>query len=270
MAGIWGAIDTAFPDVGGGGTVDAKLASIQDYLYMLKEQLGHTLRNLDMERNMNRASVTAFTGRITEPLTARIEGAEGRLTELSITAEGLVARVTNAEGSISVVSQKADRIDWVVSSGGNASSFTLTSRMTTLIAERIELVGYVTISSLQTPGTTNIDGGNLTSGTITGSTLRSIADSNSSEVWIRNGSVLIFGGTGTPLGNYYPAGGLVYDTNGRAPDAQYRLLLYSNTGTALKIMTLSGNMSIEAQGVNNRVYAMGNWDFSGANVIGLP
>lgn len=87
-------------------------------------------------------------------------------SEAKQTANSFSTRITTAEGNISSISQTASKIDWVIKSGTSSSNFTITDRMATLAAEKIDLTGYVTINSLKSGGTTTIDGGRITTGTI--------------------------------------------------------------------------------------------------------
>ena len=75
--------------------------------------------------------------------------------------------------------QSADKIDFVVADKDNAGKFTLTPEMASLVAENIDLTGYVTFSRLNSVEydkdgnqITVIDGGNLKSGTVTASTIK--------------------------------------------------------------------------------------------------
>ncbi len=96
----------------------------------------------------------------------RIENAEGSISTLSQSLTSIVTRVENAEGSISTVSQTADKVNWLIASGTSSSNFTMTDRAVSLVAGKIDLTGYVTVSSLQTAGSTVINGSNITTGTI--------------------------------------------------------------------------------------------------------
>lgn len=97
----------------------------------------------------------------------RISNAEGDASDALATAETLEFRVSTAEGNISTVSQTANKINWLVKSGTSASDFTLTDRAISLVADNIDLTGYVTFSALSTTGQTTINGSNITTGTIT-------------------------------------------------------------------------------------------------------
>ena len=96
----------------------------------------------------------------------RIENAEGSVSTLSQTVNSFKTRIETAEGNISSVTQTANKINWLVQSGTSASNFTMTDRAVKLVADRIDLSGYVTISSLGTAGKTTINGANITTGTI--------------------------------------------------------------------------------------------------------
>ena len=393
MPGMWTDIDTGFPKIDGHESTEKKLVTIQDYLYMLVETLGYTLRNLDMSRNINQTSLEIYTNNITnsisDPIYRRIEDAEGNLTQLSIdstglalrisnaegditqlginatglalrvsnaegditqlginatglalrvsnaegditqlginatglalrvsnaegditqlgidatglalrvsnaegditqlgidatglalrvsnaegnitslsiTASGLQTRVSSAEGNISTLTQTVNGFQLSASSGpsGTTSTLTLTSGGIYFASTTISFSGLVKFTDLSSSGMTTIDGGNITSGVITGATLRSI--SGSTQVWIRNGAMQIYNGAGMLVG------GVEYNTNGAgsSTEARNRVYVYTQYGTALKIETFGANMSIEANG--GYVYAMGNWSFWGADVVGL-
>ena len=96
----------------------------------------------------------------------RITNAEGAVSELSQTVSGFSSRISDAEGNASEALQTADKINWIVKSGTSASNFTLTDRAISLVADNIDLDGYVTFTNLKTSGQTVINAGNITTGTI--------------------------------------------------------------------------------------------------------
>ena len=96
----------------------------------------------------------------------RITNAEGAVSELSQTVGGFSSRISDAEGNASEALQTADKINWIVKSGTSASNFTLTDRAISLVADNIDLDGYVTFTNLRTSGQTVINAGNITTGTI--------------------------------------------------------------------------------------------------------
>lgn len=96
----------------------------------------------------------------------RITNAEGAVSELSQTVGSFSSRISDAEGNASEALQTADKINWIVKSGTSASNFTLTDRAISLVADNIDLDGYVTFTNLKTSGQTVINAGNITTGTI--------------------------------------------------------------------------------------------------------
>lgn len=96
----------------------------------------------------------------------RIANAEGAVSELSQTVSGFSSRISDAEGNASEALQTAGKINWIVKSGTSASNFTLTDRAISLVANNIDLDGYVTFTNLKTSGQTVINAGNITTGTI--------------------------------------------------------------------------------------------------------
>ena len=96
----------------------------------------------------------------------RIENAEGAVSTFSQTVNSFQTRIQTAEGNISTLTQTAGKIEWLIKSGTSASNFTMTDRAIKLVADNIDLSGYVTITALGTAGKTTINAGNITTGTI--------------------------------------------------------------------------------------------------------
>ena len=109
MPSNWLYIDTNFPSFTQKESVNDKVETMQDYLFMLVEQLRYTLHNLDLS-NMNKAAAEGFVKTITQPIYAEIKNAEGSITQLGVTADGLAARISSAEGSITQLGITADGI----------------------------------------------------------------------------------------------------------------------------------------------------------------
>ena len=99
MPSNWLYIDTNFPSFTQKESTGEKIETMQDYLFMLVEQLRYTLRNLDLS-NMNKAAADGFVKKITQPIYAEIKNAKGSITQLGLTADGLAARISDAEGNI--------------------------------------------------------------------------------------------------------------------------------------------------------------------------
>ena len=165
----------------------------------------------------------------------RIQNAEGSVSSLALTVNGFQTRIENAEGNISAISQTANKINWLVASGTSSSNFTMTDRAVKLVADKIDLSGYVTFSALGTAGKTAINGANITTGTISAeridtSTLRArtiYALSGKISLMEQSSSTMLIGGDGTwnyddinlfagkqvKISRWDSARGLVFDTN---------------------------------------------------------
>ena len=169
-------------------------------------------------------------------------GAATTASEAKQTANSFSTRITTAEGNISSVSQTASKIDWVIKSGTSSSNFTITDRMATLAAEKIDLTGYVTINSLKSGGTTTIDGGRITTGTISADRIdasqlkvRNIYNASDKLVITSASSYLHIGGDSTSANMDY----LVLKA---AQSIQIGNLLYNVSNS--RISDMNGNISL--------------------------
>lgn len=99
MPSNWLYIDTNFPTFTGEESANEKINTIQNYMYMLVEQLRYSLRNLDL-KNMNQTAVKQYENYLTAPIYTKIEDTDGNVADLQVTAKGLAGRITDAEGNI--------------------------------------------------------------------------------------------------------------------------------------------------------------------------
>ena len=114
----------------------------------------------------------------TDSINARVSDAENNLLSMEATVRGLTTRVSTTEGDLdnlevytSIVEQTANKINWIVESGTSAADFTMTDRAISLVADNINLTGYVTFANLATEGQTLIDGGNIVANSLAVSAL---------------------------------------------------------------------------------------------------
>lgn len=115
MPSNWLYIDTNFPSFTQKESDGEKIETMQDYLFMLVEQLRYTLHNLDLS-NMNKTAADGFVKTITQPIYAEIKNAEGSITQLGVTADGLAARIGDAEGNITQLQATATGLQASISS----------------------------------------------------------------------------------------------------------------------------------------------------------
>lgn len=145
MPSNWLYIDTNFPSFTQKENVNDKVETMQDYLFMLVEQLRYTLHNLDLS-NMNKAAAEGFVKTITQPIYAEIKNAEGSITQLGATADGLAARIGDAEWNITQLQATAK--------GLQASVSNLNGSVTNLTADvngiRTQVRGKIGTSEAQT------------------------------------------------------------------------------------------------------------------------
>ena len=102
MPANWLYMDSKFPDFNGDISTEEKLNQLQNYLYMLVEQMRYTTQNLDTS-NMNQTALNSWEEAITKPLYLMLEGEGERLTQLSVTADGLTAMVQSQQKQVQEV-----------------------------------------------------------------------------------------------------------------------------------------------------------------------
>lgn len=145
MPSNWLYIDTNFPSFTQKESVNDKVETMQDYLFMLVEQLRYTLHNLDIS-NMNKTAADEFVKQITDPIYGEIKDAEGNITQVALVAEGLAARIGDAEGNITQLQATAQ--------GLSASISNLNGSVTNLTADvngiRAQVSGKIGTSEAQT------------------------------------------------------------------------------------------------------------------------
>lgn len=128
MPSNWLYIDTNFPAFTGEESANEKINTIQNYMYMLVEQLRYSLHNLDL-RNMNQTAVKQYESYLTDPIYAKIEDTDGNVAELQVTAKGLAGRITDAEGNINGLQITAKGLSAQISNAqGDITSLQATAR----------------------------------------------------------------------------------------------------------------------------------------------
>ena len=93
-------LELSLPERTGHETVEQRLAALEETVPRLLEALQYTLSNLGAE-NFNAAALS----RLLSPIRARIDGADGSITQLSLDAGTLQTRLTSAEGNVAALEQ---------------------------------------------------------------------------------------------------------------------------------------------------------------------
>lgn len=99
MPSNWLYVESQFPSFNGDETTEEKLSQMQNYLYMLVEQMRYTTQNLDLT-NVNQTALNNWESALTRPIYAQIEGEGERITQLVTTAEGIQATVKGQQEEI--------------------------------------------------------------------------------------------------------------------------------------------------------------------------
>lgn len=87
-------------------------------------------------------------------------------TTFTVAVDNITGRVDDLEGNYTEISQKVDSISLSVTTTDGVASIVLSVDGETAGSGSINLTGYVTFTNLSTPGSTTINGGNITTGTI--------------------------------------------------------------------------------------------------------
>lgn len=130
------------------------LEKIKGYLSSLNDRLTYMLLNIDSENLSDGLALT---------IQSSAENADFAKEKVKTHDENII----ELDGKISAVSQTAHKISWLIAEGDDESSFSLTPYTAQLIADSINISGYVTFDSLSNQGKTEINGGNIISGSIT-------------------------------------------------------------------------------------------------------
>lgn len=221
--------DTMFPNFKGNETTEEKVDQIQNYLYMLVEQLRYSMANVGKE-NFNETEFDNIVNLITEPvylqlknetgdinsyvqataenLSARITGISDLLgetqqttTELTASLSGITASVSDLSGKYTSLQSTVNGLTLTSSDNGDTSTITLSANGAAITSANITLKGEVTFQALQ-------DRGYITTGTI--DTALSGKGYVTESALAGNGTTTINGGnitTGIIKGvTYYAAG----------------------------------------------------------------
>ena len=176
MPSNWLYIDTNFPSFTQKESASDKIETMQDYLFMLVEQLRYTLHNLDLS-NMNKTATDEFVKQITDPIYGEIKDAEGNITQVALVAEGLAARIGDAEGNITQLQATAQ--------GLSASISNLNGSVTNLTAD---------VNGIRATVRGKIDGAeaqSLINQSINGITLSVSSNSDGSTFALKSGSATL-------------------------------------------------------------------------------
>lgn len=200
MPNILSNADLNFPQFDSKTDTKEQIAKMQNYLYMLLENLRYLFNNLDGS-NFNAKGLADIGATITEPLSVRIEDAEGRIAEMAINVNGLAVRVTDAEGNITTLTQTATELaSRVTDAEGDISTLEQTAQgLTTRVATA---EGNLSQLSQKVDGFTFTirQNGNVITYTL-GSGGATISSTSSYELWSLDGLLPPVGKVGNVIVN---------------------------------------------------------------------
>ena len=255
------------------GNAEKDLKTLHNYVLAQSEELRYLLHNLDVT-NFNDLGLARYengrlqiyseqvkiaTNKLQIEIEDEINGLGEWVTEIEATANGLQTTVKGHTSSInslntkttnlqSQITQNSNSISLVVSGDSvNAASIVTainnSASTVKISADHVNISGFVTVEDLKGEGKTEINGSNITSGTISGVTLESVGSNRWKTITIDNGVIDFYSGSisdldyGT-LGIY--AGNLVFEATNFTfllPNGRYWVL----DGTGMNYYSASGD-----------------------------
>lgn len=152
-------VDSQFPRLDQGENTQESITKLQNYLYMLVEQLRYSLHNLDLS-NLNQAAWDDMKMEISKPIYVALENSTGGSAELEATVAGLKTTVEQQGQSISQFQQTASSLSASVTDLQTGMSATL----------RLDADGFV-IQGDNPKDRVTIQGGQLAAGTVSAARL---------------------------------------------------------------------------------------------------
>lgn len=108
-------VDSQFPRLDQGENTQESITKLQNYLYMLVEQLRYSLHNLDLS-NLNQTAWDEMKLEIRKPIYVALENSTGGSAELEATVAGLKTTVEQQGQSITEFQQTANALQISVKS----------------------------------------------------------------------------------------------------------------------------------------------------------
>lgn len=147
-------VDSQFPRLDQGENTQESITKLQNYLYMLVEQLRYSLHNLDLS-NLNQTAWDEMKLEISKPIYVALENSTGSSAELISTVNELKSTVETQGQSISQFQQTANSLSASVSDLQTGMSTTL----------RLDAYGFI-IQGEDPNDRVEIDGGQLKANTV--------------------------------------------------------------------------------------------------------
>lgn len=119
--------DAGFPRLTNDIPMEERMNRVQQYLFLLLEQLRYVLSNLG-EENFNEESLKQIGEAISGPIYSQVSDLQGNVSTLEQTAASLTSTVTNLSGDVSVLQQTATSLTTrITNAEGDISSLEQTA-----------------------------------------------------------------------------------------------------------------------------------------------
>lgn len=105
--------DAGFPRLTNDIPMEERMNRVQQYLYMLLEQLKYALANLSAD-NFNEADLAKLQEETTAGIRSVVTDLAGNVSSLEQTAESITSRINNVDGQGSTIEQTATRLNFAV------------------------------------------------------------------------------------------------------------------------------------------------------------
>lgn len=120
----------------------------------------------DVEGNVSGLSLTAKT------LSAKVSDIEGNVSTLQLTSQNISSSVSDLKDNVSKITQKVDSITLSVTNQETSSTIELKAGSALISSQTIEMRGLVTFEALKGEGKTQINGSNITTGTLSAESIK--------------------------------------------------------------------------------------------------
>lgn len=205
------------------GDPQEDVRTLTNYVFQLTEEMRYLLNNLDVT-NFNDLGLARYENGRMQVYAEKVEVAAQALeiklkqenqeleARIQATVEGISSTVQEQGNTIGTmqtsITQNANKISAIVTNVGSSGTVTAASivaainnagSLVKISADHINISGFVTFDDLSGSGTTEINGSNITSGTITGVTIKTTGNINYGQVVIANNMIEI--GTGSIYNN---------------------------------------------------------------------
>lgn len=150
------------------GNVQEDIKSLTNHIFQLEEQLRYQLRNLDVT-NFNDLGLARYENGRLQVYSEVVEIQTEKLSaEVKNITDGLSSKIEQTDEEISAIVQSVGADGKVTAASIVAAINAQGESAVKIKADKVDITGIVTVSSLATPGKTVINADNILTGTVKG------------------------------------------------------------------------------------------------------